>query len=131
MLVSPFLYNGSILATEGLPLEEKRVFIKKFDQHDPFLTDCSKNCTRLGTAFYPHNLFFPCLLPKYCSILTAELAAILLLLEHLAFSPQLRYSLIFSDSLSALLAKPLFSKSSGPTHFLSPSLLLFYSSSFM
>lgn len=43
-----------------------------------------------------------CHLPKYCSISTAKLAAILLVFEHF-FSCQLCTSLIFSDSFCALL----------------------------
>lgn len=56
-------------------------------------------CSQQGVVFYTPNFSSPCRLPKYCSI-----AAILLALGHMAFSSQLRPSLISSDSFSALLA---------------------------
>lgn len=48
-------------------------------------TDGSKNRSYLGVTFYSFKIFITCRLPKYCSILSAELAATLLILEHVAY----------------------------------------------
>lgn len=79
-------------------------------------------------TFYTLDFSILCRLPKYCSILTAELAAIHLVLEHLASSPQLQPSLIFFDSFSA----PITHLNPFPLNTLIQRILLLYSfSSFL
>lgn len=102
-----FIFWSSISTESRYPPSEASttllVILQSLPVHDIFLLKAPKVAFALAlTACYTSNLSIPCRLRKYCFILTAELAAVLVL-EHLTSFLQLYPSLIFSDSRLQLL----------------------------